>query len=252
MSQNIEYRKETMDVLLSSFCGAAFAFIFIRVTEYLNAYYDRLKRNRNCLVKIQYILNDVYEAINNNLFVAETLVEMLTKYTPQNPIFPITPNRFVKIEYDQTILSELLDTAYINELSTFFYNVNRLNMTMRDWNVLYDMQCQSVLKQVDSTGMAQVNIETIKNLKSGIDTINKFLIARENGLQSVLASNKVFTDATNLFFTQIVCWMYKRKNISNFEEKRQTALMDLKKQVAEQSKKNEEEIKKIISDGQAK
>lgn len=104
----------------SAFAGAFFAFLFLRLAEFLSKIYQRQVKHYNSLVILETQLNELGGIIHDNIYLIPFFKQAITSgniYFSKLRPFPI----------DRTHYENLHDIVLINDLFTFNYQLRKLN-----------------------------------------------------------------------------------------------------------------------------
>src|ERR1700686_2046986 len=74
-------------ILISSFCGAFFAFIFVKIGDVLSRVSLRKKKGHDALVRLEHIGNENLSIAHNLIFVAKDIVDTSNKTIETNNIY---------------------------------------------------------------------------------------------------------------------------------------------------------------------
>lgn len=113
----------TSNVLIqgvSAFAGAFFAFLFLRIGEFLSKLYQREVKHYNTLVILQTQLNEIGGIIHDNLYI---LPQFQVVIRSGNIYF----NNLHTIPIDRTHYDNLYDIDLKNDLFEYYYKIRKIN-----------------------------------------------------------------------------------------------------------------------------
>jgi len=241
-----------IEIMISSFAGALFAFLFIRVSEYLYAYYERSKRNYSALVKLRQALNDIMEDISNNQFTNESFIERFNNFFENHTKVPVSIDKYCQVRYTPDIVTELLDTNHMNEISKLFYKINKLNLTLEDINTHKNSINDSIIKQVGHLGeKVLVDIDAMKVFHTQNKLLLGFIKEIERDAVNLLAANELLCKRDIPLFHKLVVLLYEMRRTKNFKTMQQLIAEKYQKEKRIAYEKRKKEIDKITDEQKA-
>lgn len=104
----------------SAFAGAFFAFLFLRLAEFLSKVYQRQVKHYNSLVILETQLNELGGIIHDNLYL---IPPFRTAITSGNIYF----SKLRQLPIDRSHYENLHDIDLLNDLFTFNYELRKIN-----------------------------------------------------------------------------------------------------------------------------
>src|SRR5215203_916978 len=126
------------------FFGASFAFIFIRVGDAIKRYYDRRFKNHDSLVHLEHYLNDVAARIDENIYLADGFIKVVSTSVVESGTISASGNRLTSIPFDRELLLGLTNLDLINDLFSFQIGIRKLNDTTESLARKYDRAASSL------------------------------------------------------------------------------------------------------------
>ena len=123
----------------SAFLGAFFAFIFVRVGDFFKSYSNRISKNHNSLVKLEYLLNTLIGRLDGNIHAIESFEEiyaLTTKGIGQSQVF-VWVSRLHPVTLYDDLLLDLTNIDLVNELFILNLRLRALNESMETINGTY-------------------------------------------------------------------------------------------------------------------
>jgi len=229
---------------LAAFMGAFFAFLFLRVSDWLTKLYDRQVKGYNGLVKLDQALNRNLALIAHELFVMKSH-EGALKETKEEDKISSSPQKFDLFPIHDEILLELTDIKLINELFRYNDDLRKVNYDMSAANDSLNNLIQYSRDRGD-VATYLYNVEKIKSQSFPI--YKKFLNNKiKEETFNLLAKTRVLSKRKRPLFTKIMFWIIR----IDYSEKLLEKIKDEKKTVLEEykliQKESLKEIKKIIN-----
>ncbi|KKQ42181.1 MAG: hypothetical protein US60_C0022G0007 [Microgenomates group bacterium GW2011_GWC1_37_8] len=104
----------------SAFAGAFFAFLFLRLSEFLTKIYQREVKHYNSLVILETQLNEIGGIIHDNIYILPNFRRVITS---GNIYF----NNLHTLPIDKSHYENLHDLDLINDLFSYFYQLRKIN-----------------------------------------------------------------------------------------------------------------------------
>ena len=104
----------------SAFAGAFFAFIFLRLAEFLSKVYQRQVKHYNSLVNLETQINEIGGIINDDLYIIPEFIRVIKSGH-------VYFNNLRSIPIDKSHYENLYDLDLINILFSFNYQVRKIN-----------------------------------------------------------------------------------------------------------------------------
>lgn len=105
---------------LSAFAGAFFAFLFLRLAEFLLRVHQRKVKNYNSLVLLETQLNELGGIIDDNLYLIPSFRKAITSGH-------IYFSKLRQLPIDRSHYENLHDVSLINDLFTYNYRLRKIN-----------------------------------------------------------------------------------------------------------------------------
>lgn len=198
---------ELKSTALNVFAGALFAFIFLRISELLTAYYEKQKNNYNAIVRLEHICLSMETVIHINSKKAKTLLDAIN-LTLKNDELSIFPTRFIHVSVDKNTFLDLTNIDVITKVTDFNRNLDFMNASCAGLN--------SSLQHIYDTFTARIMdgenkyIEQYKRnlgyFREECIKLNKFLddllseeISLRGTLRALKKSKPIFVGLTSFF-----------------------------------------------------
>jgi hypothetical protein len=224
--------------VITSFAGAFFAFLFVRIEGAFEKIYKRQTIHYNALVKIEHDSNRLFGAIHQKIFVIEGFLEMVEEIkTKQVPL--VWTNKFKPLMYDKTVLLELSNIDFINQLFGFYSEVEKFNDTLETLQYTYDQYASTfTAKLLDKDWFILRTLE----LENTFFTIKAFAekLVEEN--KEIYCLSKVLLREKP--FLTIIMGFYVKKKINEKDKDEAEKEKDI---LEEQIKKSETESRERIN-----
>lgn len=173
-----EISQELLVQGFSAFAGAFFAFIFLRIADFLSKLYSREVKHYNSLVILETQLNEIGGIIHDNLYVVPNFQRVITSGN-------VYYNNLHLIPVDKSHYESLYDIDLLNELFTYFYQVRKLNDDLETatsgYNDIKNALIQGHINQEHykvNAGMLAENLKTMEMFLTDLEERTTRLMAR--------------------------------------------------------------------------
>jgi hypothetical protein len=226
-----------------AFAGAFFAFLFVRLAEFLNLIYKRQAKNRSALIKLEHNLNECLNIINDNIFVIDNYISIFREYRPEDRA-RLFSNEFLMIPIDKDIPIELTNIEYINEVFILQDNLRRLNVSMSSLNKMTEgLGKYFIEKNLDHTTYV---VNMTANMQK-YEELKKFLLETQKDTIGVMASGRIQLRRTPFIF-QIIHFLIKTKFTSSTQKEKEKEINALMSEIKEMGDQSEERIHSVLQD----
>lgn len=221
--------------ITNAFLGAFFAFLFIRIGDFLNAIYARKKQHHTALVRLEYFLNECFNQIIDNISVIDGFISFINK-TKDTNIIPIYANTFQPFDINKEILVDLANIDLINEIACFFVDLNRANSDMLIFSRIYDELREGLIQKTISRVEFKYNIS---NLVLKLAELKKYFLSLEQKTEKNCSIVRLLLK-DKMIWSQIVSKLFKDKlpenskiidEISKLHEERQQNIAKSKQKI---------------------
>lgn len=220
----------------SAFAGAFFAFLFLRLAEFLTKLYQREVKHYNSLVLLETQLNETGGIVHDNLYILPNFIRVITSGNIYfNNLHPITID---KSHYDS-----LYDLDLLNELFTYYYQARKLNDDMATASSGYqDIKNALIQKNISP----QDYIVNAKLMATNLKQIEIFLNEFQNSTVDLLAKIRVQMKFDIPLGTRLQSFLIRPsgKKIKKAEIKKEKE--KLMKEIEETKTKSQKEIDEIL------
>ncbi len=201
---------EVKDIFFSAFAGAFFAFLFLRLADFINRKIERKERNHQALVKIERAVNEHLDALERNTYNIDQMVTQL-EIAKSKGVILITSNRPQSLFIDEKITFGLINIDLINDLFSYNQNIKRCNADLNGILNLYDFYRDALLHKSMSPESFMLNVE--KCIQHFL-IIKKYMIAFQENVKKILATVRIRDQKDKLFIRK-----YHERNFKYFLEK---------------------------------
>lgn len=220
----------------SAFAGAFFAFLFIRIAEFLSKLYQRQVKHYNSLVILETQLNEIGGIIHDDLYILPNFIRVIKSGN-------VYYNNLHPIPIDKSHYESLYDLTILNELFTYNYQVRKLNNDMETASSGYqDIKNALIQKNIthqDYTVNTNILAENLKQIEI-------FLADLEERTVKLLVRIRVQMRYDKPLGTRIMGW-FIRSHGANLSEKEIKKEEDkLNKEIEETKTKSQKEIEEIL------
>lgn len=220
----------------SAFAGAFFAFLFLRLSEFLTKLYQREVKHYNSLVNLEVQLNEIGGIIHDDLYVLPNFIRVITS---GNIYF----NNLHTIPIDKSHYENLYDLSLLNDLFSYFYQARKLNDDLITANSGYqDIKNALIQKNIKKDDYL-INTKLMAN---NLKQIEVFLIEFEEVTVKLMARVRVQMKYDIPLSTKIQQFFIKTKGDKIKETEIAKEVKKLKKEIDETKAKSSKEIQNII------
>jgi len=227
--------RNLIQVGLSAFMGAFFAFLFIKLAELLTKVSERINKHYNAMVKIEHHFNDYLNYISDNRFLIKNFIKALKKGG-------IYINRFALLPIEKDITLELLDLPLINKIFSFNTNIRKMNNSMETINNWYDEIKGAYLKARINKSIYKKNTE---NLITELQHLDGFLKSLYEKIKDIIALIRILLKYKP-FTVRIVHIFSRDKSLEISEERIRSEKNKLDLEIEKTVKVSRKEIEEAI------
>lgn len=230
-----------MQDVIAAFAGAFFAFLFLRMGEVLEKYYQRQVKHFNALVSMEIYLDELGSIIHDNIYQLPSFRQTINGGNVYASTIRPLPIR--RDYYEQ-----LHDIKLINDLYKLNYDIRRINDDLDSATSWY-----SHLKQLYTTGqMAPAHyIENAKILSENLKVIQAALTLLIDEAIRLNAITKLRLESDKPLLTRLMHFIIDktRQDITNKQiKKRMKAVKAEVEKSGEDSQPRIEKIKELVSE----
>jgi len=239
-------------VFLSAFGGAFFAFVFLKISEFLNNSHNINLQNISSLNKIQLMMNEHLDLISGNIYNINEFSSQIKKAQTEKFTL-ISPNQPSEIQFDDSIIINLNNEYLINELLSYKMKLYRCNSDSLSINKLVEFHMTALQQKAISSDSYMKNLESSDSYMKNLEICAKKYENIKKALESLNKKTK-----TNLAITRIRLKKDKpsilgkfnlfikgRNNENNFSSLIENELNILDKEINEVTAKSKEYISNI-------
>lgn len=220
-----------------AFFGAFFAFIFVKIGEWIAIIRKGNVNHFNSLTKIERLLNRIVYRLGKNIFGFEGNLGALKSMRL------LTWGSY-EIPFDYKLADNLKNIDFVNEYFCLSLDIETMKNDMIKMKDMYEeIKDLFITKKIDPQ-MYKVNI---LYCISQMEDMNKFMKAyQENTIKLLAKTRLLIKEKRN--WTFLFGAFPKRHYVKNFDEKVEKELKVLNKEIDENRRKSKEEKNKIKSD----
>jgi hypothetical protein len=219
---------------VGAFAGALFAFLFVRLADFLDTIYKRQKLHYNSLVALETQLNEIGTIMHDNLYVMPNFRRVILS---GNVYF----NNLHTIFIDKSHYEKLYDIDLLNELFSYNYQLRRINDDIETVTNGYD-ELKSVLFQTNNIDHYK---ENTKLMAEQLQILEAFIRDIQEQTIKLWARIRVQIRNDIPLGTRISRWIYKSPSTPNKQaiEKEEAAI---KTEIEESKSKSEVAIQEVM------
>lgn len=224
-----------MKSVVASFAGAFFAFLFLRVGEILEKYYQRQVKHFNALVSMEIFFDELGTIVHDNIYLLPTFRSTINSGNVYASIMRPLPIR-------RDYYEELHDIKLINDLYKLNYDLRRINDDLESANDWY-----LHLRQIYTTGQMQPDhyIENAKILSENLKVIQAALTLLLDDVVRLDAITKIRLEADKPLLTRFMHFIIDKTRQDIKPKQIEQKMKALKSEIAESGKDSQPRIEKI-------
>ena len=220
----------------SAFAGAFFAFLFLRLAEFLTKLYQREVKHYNSLVLLETQLNEIIGIIHDNLYVLPNFMRVIKSgniYFNNLHILPI----------DRSHYDSLYNLDLMNALFSYQYQARKLNDDMTTATLGYtDIKNALIQKNIEkpdyiiNAELMAINLKQIEIFLSELQNETVELLAK---VRVQMVYDKPLGTKLQSFFIRSSSKKIKKEEIKKEKEK-------LLKEIEETKTKSQKQIDEVL------
>lgn len=162
-------------IAYAAFLGAFFAFLFVRIGDFLKSYSDRKSRNYNALMKIERVLNSSLNTLSDNIGIISLFEDTYAKFSAESQSRNVFTwaSRLEPVQEIGELSFDLLNLDLINELFAVNIHLVKLNGTMKTIDRAYCEMKDSFLGNRITTDNY---LEGLKTTKDNLQLAKRFSV----------------------------------------------------------------------------
>ncbi len=204
---------EAFRAIVGAFCGAFFAYLFVRFGDALKKVYDRKEANLNALAQLQHYFNDCLSTTSDNVFIIDKGVSVFTDERLASEEVPVFMNSFHQYQINKDVVRQLTNIEFLNEVFSFNVTLRKLNDDLATIEKTYSELRSSYLAK-------SIDVKTYKGnvlrYRSRCIEIKSFLLQLKNDLVRLLAVTKILMQ-DRPFLTRIILALVRTSYPKDFE-----------------------------------
>ena len=222
---------------IGAFFGAFFAFIFVIIAECITIFRKGNKNHFNSLIKIERLLNRIYDRLDVNIQVFGKNLDALKSMK-----FLIWSSH--EVPFNNELANDLKNIDFINEYFSFSLDIERMKNDFVTIKNMYEENKGLFINEKISLEIYKDNVLfCIREMKK----IIKFMKAYQEKANKLLATTRLLQKEKRKNWTFLFGAIPKKHYIKNFDEKIEKEQKTLNKEIDEIRKESLEEKNKIKS-----
>lgn len=229
---------------ISAFCGAFFAFVFVKLGELGTRLYQRQRANQEALVVLEQVLQDYINRLYGNDFVADDIVKSIQSTLSNTDGAAKVNFNFLKpVPIDRTLLLHLRNIDYKNDVFNFFADLDKLNGSLTSIQRYYDLMTTNL---ISGQLPKKTYTENLKIISEKMTELRKFISASIDDCIDMAAKTRLLLKETPVLLItaiQLKPQNYPDDFTSKVKAERKIAEIEMN----ENTKDSLERIKKIVN-----
>src|SRR3990167_8334475 len=231
---------DTSELLLNgfgAFAGAFFAFLFLRLGEFLTKVYERQVKHYNSLINLEVQLNEISGIIHDDLYILPPFIKTIK-------LGHVYFNNLHTLKIDRNHYENLCNLALLNELFSYNYQIRKINDDIETMSSGYHDIKNALIQRNITPQEYKVNADV---LSENLEYIRLFLVNFQEKTINLIARIRIHIKHDQPLgarlmrpFISAVRYKLKEEDI-----KKETKMLKL--EIEESVKKSSADIKKILS-----
>lgn len=221
---------------LSAFAGAFFAFLFLRLAEFLSRIHQRKVKHYNSLVLLETQLNELGGIIDDNLYLIPSFRKAITSGL-------IYFSKLRQLPIDKSYYENLYDVSLINDLFTHNYRLRKINDDIDSlaggYADIKNAYIQHHIQLQDYLTNAKFSSELLKSLEAFLKDTGSHTIKLQAKIRLMLKRDMPLG-------TKILRWCIHTSGSSLKKEDIDEEAEKLTKEIEENAKRSQKEIEEVI------
>jgi hypothetical protein len=222
-----------------AFSGAFFAFLFLRLAEFLYRVHQRQVKHYNSLVLLETQLNELGGIIYDNIYLIPFFRNVITSGH-------IYFSKLRQLPIDRSHYEKLHDIGLINDLFTFNYQLRKINDDIDSladgYADIKNAYIQNHIKDKEYLANAQISAKLLTTLEA-------FLVDMENRTTQLLAKVRLMSKKDVPLGTKFLRWRIHTSGSSlkevDIDKEAEKLLKEIEDNKTQSQKEIEEVLKKI-------
>jgi len=219
-----------------AFAGAFFAFLFLRLSEFLTKIYQRELKHYNLLVNLETQLNEIGDVIHDNIYVLPNFRRVILS---GNIYF----NNLHQIPMDKGHYENLYDIDLINDLFTYYYEVRKLNDDIQTATCGYqEIKNAFIQKNINKSGYV-INAQL---LADNLKFIEAFLVKLQKDTVLLIAKVRIRIKMDKPLGTKLQFFFVRSSKINDVQLQKE--ITNLNKEIESTKTASQEEIERVLKE----
>lgn len=233
-NRNTAFLKDASTVFL----GTLFTALFLIIGNFISRVWDRRKRHRNALVKMEYNLMHLMNVNQDNIFILNNFIAAIDAGALYNI-------NFKYLDIDKDILTELGNVDFINDVFKFNTDTYRIDESLRSMEKYYNEFKSSFLEKNIDRQTFDHNVSG--EFKNNLVLLKKSMNALDGKIEVISAKSVVLFRLDETLLDWVISIFSIRNHYAvKFEELWKKRLVILKKEREESRKKSSKELEDIF------
>lgn len=228
--------------ILSAFCGAFFAFLFIRLADITKTLHDGTKLNYVTLVNVEYYLNKCMSDLSDNIYEIDQ-INIFFQKAKESQKTCVVSNWPQTIELNYKLVEGLTNIDLINDLFAYLDRLKKINRSIERLNQFYSEFRGALFQKNIEKETYRHNFETYV-LKQ--NELKNFIVDLKNDSIRLLAIVRIITNKSMPIFDRCYQFFYKKKYQKDFNEKVNEETAIIRNELEDSKKQSLDEINRAL------
>jgi len=237
----MNFKQSLIVALVGSFAGAFFAFILVRLIEFVKSVQERKKAHYNALVQIEHLCQEQLDSIGCNIYEIEQMEAMFNKAKDERNI-PILMNQPHELRTIHDAMNKLLNIDMINLVLDYNADVRRINDDILRINSFHNFLLTSLTQKLFSP---DAYIAQLEKLISKTNELKLFLEEFKEDTIRLIATAVVLGRKDIPLFSRIISHFSSSVELSKLKDEIDKQINITKSDIERVSRMSSNKINKI-------
>lgn len=220
-----------------AFAGAFFAFLFLRLGEFLTKLYERQVKHYNSLVNLETQLNEIGGVVHDNLYVIPKFIQAIKSGH-------VYFNNLHTLNVDKRHYEDLYNISLINELFSYNYHLRKANDDIGTLTSGYQEIKNAFIQKNISLEDYKVNTEI---LSENLAYLEKFLVHLKDETVTLIALVRIHMKHDQPLGAKLMGQFLKSLKYVPEENDIKIEVKKIQNEIKDSEKKSRDQLEKIFS-----
>lgn len=234
---------EFIKIILSAFCGAWFAYIFMKYLEKNISRKEKVNSNIKALYKIQQICNENISTSDQIIYSIDEIIRIFTEAEQRNQD-PFSMNRIDILSLNKDLLLDLLNVDFINDYFSHYQIIQKHNDDAKASN---DFKNSMHLARLNGNISSENYLENMNRYKDDLIVFRKLVLDLMEKIKTMNAKCRVLLKTKKSFWQKHFQKNLIEKYDDKFPNKLKKELLLLSEEMKGIREASKKEIEKTLN-----